>query len=150
MENTGKQAISLKYFSECWTTGDSHAPNHHPTRVEKLAALVRLLRSHWTTSEHYCVEYLERVTITDPDLYLVALCEDVPVGTRIRDYYPLYCPFVKGTVLCTGYRDHTSIVFIGGRLSAESYTTPFVLSRLIKVYKKFSLSVMTEQIRYLN
>lgn len=71
-------------LAECWPVqchnGDSNAPKRHLTRIEKLAALVRLLRSHWTTAEHYCLEYLERVTITDPQLYLVALRNGTPIG----------------------------------------------------------------------
>lgn len=87
--NANKTGVNIVTFSDCWTskqchTKDSNAPIHQLTQVEKLAALVLLLRSHWNTAEHYCLEYLERITIIDPQLYFVALREGAPVGTRLN------------------------------------------------------------------
>ena len=66
-----KDDINIITLSECWTcekclTGGSNAPNHELTRVEKLAALVVLLQSQWT---HFSLEYLERITYSDPELF---------------------------------------------------------------------------------
>lgn len=83
-----KENLRIVTLADRWTSadcciGDSCASSHELTRSEKLVALVQLLRSHWISAEHYCLEYLERLTATDPDLYFVALRDGTPVGVPI-------------------------------------------------------------------
>lgn len=83
-----KENLRIVTLADRWTSadcciGDSCASSHELTRSEKLVALVQLLRSHWISAEHYCLEYLERLTATDPDLYFVALRDGTPVGMPI-------------------------------------------------------------------
>lgn len=54
-------------------------------RNEKLEALIPLLRSHWTQADHICHEYMDLITETDPQLIVVALLEQNPIGVPSKN-----------------------------------------------------------------
>lgn len=69
----------------CNACNRSCAHNSEPTNSEKVAALVDLMRSEWTT-EHIGQTYVERLTATDPQLIFVALQGTTPIGTENVQY----------------------------------------------------------------